>query len=449
MGAIVYNGNTPPVTVSGAGQTSMKVMPFGAAFDISADTRIVGKEVNSSFELAQLSDLDVDSQGRSTVAEAWSYHPHQTYVYSFIGLANKETIATYDGTTGEFVGSYGVSSGLGSNGPGVVPNGALSSNRDALGNNYLLSFGLIGFDMQLMDIDTEDGVPTYLDHLDYGAGSVDGRGAFAPLPPDENGDARWIFSQCGAVVDTDRFPQTYNLITYTGGSLVRTEIAQWVTNDATVFTGDVNVNQVGMILEDHENDQWIFVHRDDSSGNCIVGAVSKSDTSILVWETLLPDNLNGYYREYSGSLIQDSLLAVPCNNTSYLINTQTGTVVDSGPSPTIADHGAYWDGLRRALFISSSDEDTLLHRLEFTNAPAREAPEESTNAITIDPILRSSDVTAVVNENAGNIQALLSGLVDATLTNYPSLTIDLNGYSFTNLAPDSGNDNEIARQPSE
>lgn len=451
MATIIYNGNTPEGDVTGQNELALKVYPFGMCFQVdNDDIRIVGRNVNASFELEQTSELDLNSLEGPLFDEAWAFHPNQTFVYYFTGSSSYEPVAAYDTTTGEFVGEYGVDSSSGTNGPGVIENGVLSSNKDADGNNYLLGFGFNGYNMHLMDIDTEDGVPTYLDHLNYGAGGPTGGGAFAPLPPGENGDARWIFSQCGAVVDVDEFPQRYNLVTYTGGSLVLTELAEWIGVSDSPFTGNLNVNQVGMIVEDRENGQWIFVHEDDTTSNCIVGAVSKSDTSTLVWETILPDGLNGYYQEYCGSVIQGSLLGVPCTDTAYLIDTRDGSILDQGSSPSAAaPSAAYWDGNSRALFITSADEEVLLHRVEFTNVPPRGAPDESTNAIDEATILRSSDITAVVDANAVNIQTLLEGLVDATPTNNPSLTIDLNGYELSNLAPDSGDDNEVARQASE
>lgn len=129
----------------------------------------------------------------------------------------------------------------------------------------------------------------------------------------------------------------------------------------------------------------------------------------------------------------------------FLVDSRDGTISDPITGGSWGFKGDYVDITEFSVWTSNFSTEGTVLRLDYSGGgdtypttptypdPLPLPPESPEFAA----VLRSSDLTAVVNKNALQLQALLATLMDKAEEGNPQLTIDLNGFSLLNLGASS------------
>ena len=207
---------------------------------------------------------------------------------------------------------------------------------------------------------------------------------------------------------------------------------------------------------DQPRNQAIIMCEGDVSG-LIVLAVDLDDNTQINWRTVIGGTIIGstgvthydaIYTSYTFPIVRDSGGDIAAE----LIDMRDGSIIDSGVFDMDGDdgtgqfHSYFWDELRNSLYVSTNDDDAPVVRLTFSElSPEAADVDAPTGEFEPAAILRASDIEAVVDVCAADLQTRLSKYADLSGGDYLNINLDLNGYSFINLASASNHPNEVER----
>lgn len=332
------------------------------------------------------------------------------------------------------------------------PHGAEARAGD--GSTYFLSWGISSrFDV----FDTTGGVLLHVAGATAPT-SYSGVQPVIPAAPDPvTGNAQWIVT----AQDSAGTPFTIYIVSTDGATISVDSFLTLTAANSSTYIGEViNGPEYVCILDVPRNQVVLAVEGPTSTVHVI--AIDRDDNTTINWSVDV------------GSQLIHSLDCLAYGDSTYtytfpfisnasgtsaqftLLDLTDGTIIeqgtaDVGTSVSTTYSSYVWDENRNSLYLQTNSATDSVARITFGDFnPVVVTP--ATNALafltspTFAPILRSSDITAVVNENATFLQGILDEFADLDGFEYLNLDIDLNGYSFTNMIAEGTDPTEVNRR---